>query len=300
MVLVMEHAPHSKRGIYAALPQLGSPTATLLSSGILTLSATLPGEDFLAWGWRIPFLLAFPFLGIGLYLRFRVEESPEFKDMLSRRAIVKIPISSAVIHTGGRMILGGMAALLGSSGFFIMTTFMISYGIDVLGFTRQTMLNAILMGAVVQIFVIITSGRLADRFGAWRICATGALISAILAFPVFSLVDTGNVALASIGVIVGLAALTIPYGPIGSLLSEMFPAQYRNSAVAVSYNVFGIIGGFLPSASQFLLISSGNKSWGVALLLMAVSLISMLGALGAGSKKIAAKRQIEDFTTAQS
>ncbi|AIY03179.1 major facilitator transporter [Arthrobacter sp. PAMC 25486] len=295
MVLVLEHAPKKKHGIYAAIPQLGSPVATLLSTGALAIVATLPNDDFLTWGWRIPFLMAFPFLGVALYLRFRVEESPVFKQMQAEHVVVKVPLVSAIRHTGGRMLLGGMAALLGGSGFFIMTTFMISYGTNVLGFERQTMLNATLFGAVAQIVVIVVSGRMADKIGAWKVCAGGALISALAAFPVFALVDTGNAALATLGVVLGMGALTIPYGPIGSLLSGMFPAQYRYSAMAVSYNVFGIIGGFLPIISQVLLVQTGNASWGVALLLMGVSLISMVGAIGAGSRGVAAKRAKEDI-----
>ncbi|TJY69660.1 MHS family MFS transporter [Arthrobacter sp. CAU 1506] len=298
MVLVMEHAPKKKHGIYAAIPQLGSPVATLLSTGALAIVATLPEEDFLSWGWRIPFLLAFPFLGVGLYLRYRVEESPIFKQLQATQKVVKVPLAAAVRHTGGRMILGGMAALLGGSGFFIITTFMISYGTTVLGMERQTMLNATLFGALAQIVVIIVSGRLADRFGAWRVCASGALISAVLAFPVFALVDTANPVLVTLGIIIGMASLTIPYGPIGSLLAGIFPAQYRYSAMAVSYNVFGIIGGFLPIIAQTLLVANGNASWGVALLLMGVSLVSMIGAIGAGSRKVAAKREAEDEAAA--
>lgn len=298
MVLVMEHAPKKKHGIYSAIPQLGSPVATLLSTGALTIVATLPDDDFFSWGWRLPFLLAFPFLAVGLYLRFRVEESPVFKDLQSRQEVAKVPIVSAVRHTGGRMILGGMAALLGGSGFFIMTTFMISYGTTVLGYDRSTMLGATLWGACAQLIVIVVSGRLADRFGAWRVCASGALISALLAFPVFALVDTGSPVLATFGVVLGMAALTIPYGPIGSLLSGLFPAKYRYSAMAVSYNVFGIIGGFLPIISQVLLVSTGNASWGVALLLMAVSLVSMIGAIGAGSAGVRRRRDREDAAEA--
>lgn len=294
MVLVLEHAPKSRQGIYSAIPQLGSPVATLLSTGALTIVSTLPDDQFFSWGWRIPFLLAFPFLAVGLYLRYRVEESPVFKELQSNKEVVKVPILSAIRHTGGRMILGGMAALLGGSGFFIVTTFMISYGVQELGYERQTMLTATLWGALVQICVIIISGRIADRIGAWKVIAAGGIISALLALPVFMLVDSGNILLANLGIMIGMGSLTIPYGPIGSLLSSLFPAKYRYSAMAVSYNVFGIIGGFLPILSQTILIASGNQSWGVGLLLAGVALITAVGAIGAGSKAVQRRRAEED------
>ncbi|MBK0421923.1 MHS family MFS transporter [Leucobacter sp. CSA2] len=299
MVLVLEHAPKSRQGIYSAIPQLGSPIATLLSTGALTIVSTLPDDAFFSWGWRIPFLLAFPFLAVGLYLRFKVEESPVFKELQAQKEVVKVPILSAIRHTGGRMVLGGMAALLGGSGFFIVTTFLISYGTQELGYDRQTMLTATLWGALVQIAVIITSGRIADRIGPWKVCAAGGLIAAVLAFPVFWLVDTGNIGLATLGIMIGMGSLTIPYGPIGSLLSGLFPAKYRYSAMAVSYNVFGIIGGFLPILSQSILIATGNQSWGVSLLLAAVALTTMIGAIGAGSAAVRRKRAAEDAEEAE-
>lgn len=294
MVLVLEHAPKSKHGIYSAIPQLGSPIATLLSTGALSIVSTLPDDDFFSWGWRIPFLLAFPFLAVGLYLRFKVEESPVFKELQASNEVVKVPILSAIRHTGGRMVLGGMAALLGGSGFFIVTTFIISYGTQELGYDRQTMLTATLWGALVQIAVILISGRIADRIGAWKVCAAGGVLTAIMAFPVFWLVDSGSVFLATLGMVIGMGVLTIPYGPIGSLLSGLFPAKYRYSAMAVSYNVFGIIGGFLPILSQSILISTGMQSWGVALLLMGVALATAVGAIGAGSAAVRRKRDAED------
>ena len=293
MVLVLEHAPKSRHGIYSAIPQLGSPVATLLSTGALTIVSTLPDDDFFSWGWRIPFLMAFPFLGVALYLRYRVEESPVFKELRAQDATVKVPLIAAIRHTWGRMLLGGMAALLGGSGFFIITTFAINYGTDTLGLDRTTLLGATLIGAVCQLVVIITAGRLADKIGAWKVIASGAITTAVLAMPIFWLIDTADPVTTSLGIILGMAVITIPYGPIGSMLSGLFPAKYRYSAMAVSYNVFGIIGGFLPMASQAIFISTDNSSWGVALLLAGVALLSAIGAIGAGSSRVRRIRERE-------
>ena len=302
MVLVLEHAPKKHHGIYSAIPQLGSPVATLLSTGALTIVSTLPDEDFFSWGWRIPFLLAFPFLGVALYLRFRVEESPVFKELQSKDETVKVPIAAAIRHTGGRMLLGGMAALLGGSGFFIITTFAVNYGTDTLGLDRSMLLGATLVGALCQLVVIVTAGMIADRIGAWKVIAGGAIITALLALPVFWLIDTARPFTTGLGIVIGMATITIPYGPIGSMLSGLFPAKYRYSAMAVSYNVFGIIGGFLPMASQAIFIATDGKSWGVALLLAGVALMSAMGAIGAGSarvKRIREREQAEEDALVQ-
>ncbi|WP_336659993.1 MFS transporter [Leucobacter sp. USHLN153] len=294
MTLVLEHTPKAKQGFMSAIPQMGSPAATLLSTGVLSIVSLMPDDLFFSWGWRIPFLLAFPFLGIGLYLRSRVEESPEFKKLQANEEIVKVPVASAIRHTGGRMILGGMAALLGGSGFFMITTFGVGYGVDQIGYERQEMLNATLWGALAQFIVCLIGGRLADRFGAWKIVAAGGIITMILAFPIFALIDSGNVGLMTLGIIMGMASLTIPYGPIGAMMSGLFPAKYRYSAMAVSYNVFGLVGGFLPVLSQTLLIGADMKSWGVALLLIAVALATTVGAIGAGSSIVRRRRAAED------
>lgn len=293
MVLVLEHAPKKRHGIYSAIPQLGSPVATLLSTGALTIVSTLPDEDFFSWGWRIPFLLAFPFLGVALYLRFRVEESPVFKELQQQDETVKVPIFDAIKHCGGRMLLGGMAALLGGSGFFIITTFAVNYGTDTLGLDRSTLLGATLIGAVCQLVVIVTAGMIADRLGAWKVIAGGAIITALLAGPVFMLIDTADPLLTSLGIILGMATITIPYGPIGSMLSGLFPAKYRYSAMAVSYNVFGIIGGFLPMISQALFIANDGTSWSIAVLLGTVAAVSAIGAIGAGSARVRRIRERE-------
>lgn len=293
MVLVLEHAPKKRHGIYSAIPQLGSPVATLLSTGALTIVSTLPDEDFFSWGWRIPFLLAFPFLGVALYLRLRVEESPVFKELQNKDETVKVPIAAAIRHTGGRMLLGGMAALLGGSGFFIITTFAVNYGTETLGLDRSMLLSATLIGAVCQLAVIIAAGQLADRIGAWKVIAGGAIITALLALPVFWLIDTATPFTTGLGIVIGMATITIPYGPIGSMLSGLFPAKYRYSAMAVSYNVFGIIGGFLPMTSQAIFIATDGQSWGVALLLGGVALMSAIGAIGAGSARVRRIRERE-------
>lgn len=286
MTLVLEHAPKRRHGIYSAIPQLGSPVATLASTGVLTVVAGMPDEQFFGWGWRIPFLIAFPLLAVALYLRFRVEESPVFKTLVREQMVVKAPLRKAFRTAPRQIFYGACAAILGGSGFFIITTFVVGYGTDVLGMDRQTMLNATLLGALLQMVVIVVAGRLADRVGAWKVCAAGGVITAVVAFPVFALVDTAHPVTTTLGIVLGMASLTIPYGPIGTLIAGLFPADVRNTAVSVSYNISGIVGGFLPLMSQFLLGWSGNKSWGVALLLMAVALVTAFGSVMAGRAQL--------------
>ncbi|MFB6962935.1 MFS transporter [Streptomyces sp. NPDC056309] len=286
MLLTLEHTPKEKHGSYSSIPQLGSPVGTLLSSGAFALVGLLPDGTFYSWGWRLPFLVAFPLLGIALYLRLHIEESPVFRAMLDgaeRQGPKPAPLVEAFRRTWGRMIVGVGAAFLGVGGFFLMSTFIISYGTDQLGIDKQTMLNATVIGSVVEIVVLVLAGRLADRIGAWRVCALGAAVTMVVAFPAFWLVDTRQTSLVYLGVSLGIGALSIPYAPIGAVVSGMFPEEFRYSAVAMSYNLAGVLSGFVPLMATSLTSAANGASWGAALLLMAIAACTVAGSCAAGT-----------------
>ncbi|MFJ7494889.1 MFS transporter [Streptomyces sp. NPDC097727] len=286
MLLTLEHTPKEKHGSYSSIPQLGSPVGTLISSGAFALVGMLPDDSFYSWGWRLPFLAAFPLLGFALYMRLRIEESPVFHAMLAdaeKNGPKPAPLIEAFRRTWGRMIIGIGAALLGVGGFFLMTTFIISYGTDELGIDKSVMLNATVIGSVVEIVVLVVAGRIADRIGAWTVCAIGGLVTMAVAFPAFWLVDTGTPALVYLGVGLGIGALSIPYAPIGAVVSGMFPEAFRYSAVAMSYNLAGVVAGFVPLLATSLTGAANGASWGAALLLMVIAACTAAGSFASGS-----------------
>ena len=277
VTLAVEHAPPGRRGRYAALPQVGSPVGTLLSSGAFALALLLPKEAFESWGWRVPFLLAFPMMLVAVYIRRRVEESPLFDELLKHDERAKIP-ALEVFRSAWRPLLVAMAsALLGVGGFYLLTTFVISYGADTLGMSRSLMVNATLVAAVVEIGVILVMGRLSERLGPGRVTLWGGLASAVCAFPVFWLIDTRSPAAVVLAVAAGIAVLSVAYAVSGALLTELFPARLRYSGVALAYNLAGALTGFLPAVATALLKLSDNASWPVALLLVGLSLLTALG-----------------------
>lgn len=283
MLLTLEHAPEKRHGLYAAIPQLGSPTGTLLSSGAFALVGLLPDDQFYAWGWRIPFLAAFLLLFVGLYLRVRIEESPLFRKVMAENKRERLPLITALRTSSSRMGLSVMAAVLGIGGFFLVSTFMINYGTAKLGVAKSVMLNATLVGAVVEIVILWVFGLLADRIGAWRVCALGGVATIIAAFPVFWLVGTGNTALIVLGVSLGFAVVSIPYAPIGALVAQMFTDESRYSAVAMSYNLAGVVGGLVPLITESLLAGTGQAAWVPPVLLAVIALITTVGSAGAGA-----------------
>ncbi|MFF1253864.1 MFS transporter [Pseudarthrobacter sp. NPDC058329] len=277
MTIAVEHAPIEKRGRYAALVQVGSPVGTLMSSGAFALVLLMPTEVFDSWGWRLPFLAAFPLLLVALYIRLKVEESPIFRELVKLEKRAKIPAVDVFRQAWGRLIVAIAAAFLGVGGFYVMTTFVISYGTTNLGMDRGLMVNATLIAAVVQIGVILVIGRISEKVGPGRMTFIGGLVTAAAAFPLFWMIDSRNPFAIVLAVTLGIALLSVAYSVTGALLTEMFPPELRYSGVALGYNLAGALSGFLPLIAVALLGVSGGASWTASLLLIVVSLITAAG-----------------------
>ncbi|AKS34250.1 MFS transporter [Mycolicibacterium goodii] len=277
--MAIEHSPTAQRGRFAALVQIGSPVGTLVSSGAFALVLMLPAESFDSWGWRLPFLAAFPLLGIALWIRLTMEESPVFKRLAALEAEAEVPVLQLLRSAGRRLLVAVAAALLGVGGFYIMTTFVVSYGSNVLAVDRQVMVNATLAAAVLQIFVTILAGRLSERFGPGRMTVVGAVTTALAAFPLFWLIDTRNAWAITAAVAVGIALITLSYGVTGALLAELFPPALRYSGVSLGYNLAGALSGFLPLIATALLSVGRGASWPAVLVLIGICVITAVGGL---------------------
>jgi MFS family permease len=274
VTLAVEHAPPERRGRYAAMPQIGSPIGTLLSSGAILLVSLLPDESFDAWGWRLPFLAAFPLLLVAVYLRRRVEESPLFEQLLAEDELASAPVKQVITQAFPQLLVGAGSAFLGVGGFYLATTFVISYGTGTLGVSQSVMLTATLVAAFVEIGVLIIGGRLAERFGAARVTVIGGLISAVAAFPTFWLIDTAEPVIIIAAVTLVVACLSVPYAVSGALLTELFTPALRYSGVALSANFAGVASGFVPLAATAALAASGEESWAPALILVGIALVT--------------------------
>jgi MFS family permease len=276
--IAIEHAPIKQRARYAALVQVGSPVGTLMSSGAIALVLLFPPETFDAWAWRLPFLAAFPLLGIALWIRMKVEESPIFEDLVKAGDRAKVPAAQVFTRAGGRLAVATMAAFLGVGGFYVMNTFVVSYTANTLGLDRQIAVNATLVAAVAQIVVIVLCGRLAERVGPGRVTFWGGLATAAAAWPLFLLIDTGSPFAIVFAVTAGIALLTITYAVTGALLSELFPPELRYSGVSLGYNIAGALSGFLPFIATWMISLSGESvSWPAVLILAVVALITAAG-----------------------
>ena len=276
--IAIEHAPPEKRARYAAMVQLGSPVGTLLSSGAFALVLMLPADDVNAWGWRLPFLAAFPLLAVALWIRLKVEESPVFEQLAQMDDRPKVPAAAVFTKAPGRLAVAICAALLGVGGFYLMNTYVISYTTTVLDVERQSVVNATLIAAVVQIFVVVIFGRVAERLGPGRVTFIGGILTAVAAWPLFMLVETGQVWAIVLAISAGIGLLTITYSVTGALLAELFPVELRYSGVSLGYNLAGALTGFLPFIATWITgIQETPSVMPAVVLLITVSLLTAMG-----------------------
>lgn len=288
VLMVVEHAPKDKRAIYGAMPQLGSPIGTVLSSGVIAIVTLLPDEALMSWGWRLPFLLSFLMLAIALYMRLRVEESPVFKQLQAEadyndEAKVKIPLFALLRSSLPQMALVIITCFFASGGFFLMTTYAVNYSTNVLGMTASLVLVATMVGAVLEAVGVVIGGRLGDRYSPASVVAGGGLLALIMIVPITFLISSGSPLLAATGIALGIGVLGIPYGPLGTLLSQLFDETHRYSGVAVSYNIAGLIGGFVPSLALALQTRIGDTVWVIGILFAIIVAMTAVGGWGSGA-----------------
>ncbi len=282
VLMAVEHAPAKKRAFYGAMPQYGSPLGNLGSSGAVALVTLLPHDQLIAWGWRLPFLVSFILMGVALYIRYKVDETPEFTKLIKEDREVKVPLADVIRTSWRRLLIGICASLVGSAPFYLLTTFIVNYGTSTLKLSADIMLAGTMLGAVLEAIAIFVGGQLGDRFTPWKAVGTTGLLSVILAFPLMALVGTGTPLLVIIGVGIGIGLLGLPYGALGSMMANMFSERSRYTAVAVSYNISGAIGGFVPSIALASVAAFGGTIWAAAFLLGLSMLITAIGGFLAG------------------
>ena len=263
-LLATENAPAGKRAIYGTFPQLGAPIGFILANGVfLLLASTLSDEQFLAWGWRVPFLASAILVIIGLYVRFKLIETPAFQKVVERGEVVKVPLGAVLRGSWRPLILGTFIMLATYTLFYLMTTYTLTYGtapsdapVAGLGYTRNDFLIMLIVGVVFFGIFTLVSGPLAERFGrrAHLIVVTIAIIVFGLLFvPLFGGGFVGVMAL----LIVGFSLMGLTFGPMASVLPELFPTNVRYTGSAISYNVSSILG---AAVAPFIAVAL----WGLA------------------------------------
>ena len=275
VLLAIENAPPGKRAWYGMFPQLGAPVGFFFSGTVfLALSAWLTDEQFFNFGWRIPFLASAVLVIIGLYVRLTITETPVFREVLSRRERVKVPMFVVFREHPGTVLIGVLASLATFVLFYLMTVFALSWGTTALKYTRQTFLLFQLFGVVCFALTITLAAVLAER-GRRR-----TLIWVTIAIGVFGLIMAPLLTSGPIGALltmaVGLSLMGMTYGPLGTVLSELFPASVRYTGSSLTFNLAGIFGASLaPYVATWLAKTYGLQYVGYYLSLAA--LLTLVG-----------------------
>jgi metabolite-proton symporter len=282
VLLATENAPPGKRAWYGMFPQLGAPLGFFLSGGIfLLLSETMTDAAFFAWGWRVPFLASALLVIVGLYVRLKITETPDFQAVLDRNERVRLPVVEVLSKHTRPLVLGTLAALSTFVIFYLMTVFALSWGTTALGYSRQQFLVLQLVAIVFFGLTIPIAAVLADRHG--RRAAMIGVSAAIAAFglvlgPMFG---SGNLALVIAFMVIGQCLIGMTYGPLGTLLSEMFPPAVRYTGASLTFNLAGILGASLAPYIATWLATHHGLDW-VGWYLSIAALVSLAALLQAG------------------
>ena len=279
VLLATENAPPGKRAWYGMFPQLGAPIGFFLSSGVfLLLSGTLSDAEFLRYGWRIPFLASSLLVLVGLYVRLKITETPDFQAVLDRNERVRLPVAAVFANHTRALVLGTLAALATFVVFYLMTVFALSWGTSALGYSRQQFL-LLQLGAIVFFGLTIPiAAVLADRHGrraAMVVVSVGLALFGLLFGPLFG---SGKLALVALFLVLGQCLIGLTYGPLGTLLSELFPPEVRYTGASLTFNLSGILGASLaPYAATWLATNYGLQTVGWYLSVASViSLVALL------------------------
>jgi metabolite-proton symporter len=283
VLLAIENAPPDKRAWYGMFPQLGAPIGFFLSGIVfLALSEGLTDEQFFAFGWRVPFLASAVLVLVGLYVRLAISETPVFQEALSRREPVKVPMLVVFRHHSRTLMLGTLTSLATFVVFYLMTVFTLSWGTTALGYGRESFLLMQLVGVVFFGLTIPIAARLAER-GRRRTLIGVTLAIAAFGFVLAPLLEAGPTG-ALLTMIIGLSLMGLSYGPLGTVLSELFPTAVRYTGASITFNLAGIFGASLAPYIATSLANTYGLQY-VGYYLSAAAGLTLIGILGTRETK---------------
>ncbi|OFA02684.1 MFS transporter [Duganella sp. HH101] len=287
VLLATENAPPGKRAWYGMFPQLGAPIGFFLSGGIfLLLSQTLSDAEFFSYGWRIPFLASSLLVIVGLYIRLKIHETPDFQKVLDKNERVKVPVVTVWRDHRRVLVLGTLIALATFVLFYLMTVFALSWGTSALKFTRKDFLIQQLFAVIFFGLTIPVAALWADRYGRRTTLIWVSAAIAVFGLTMAPMFGSGSSLQVTVFLSLGLGLMGMTYGPLGTMLSELFPAEVRYTGASLTFNLAGILGASLaPYAATWLATNYGLQYVGYYLSGAAViSLVALLLTKASGGK----------------
>ena len=274
-LMTVEYAPPGRRGFYGSWPGMGIPAGLVLATAVFTAFSSLPQEQFLSWGWRVPFLVSIVLVAVGLFVRLKILETPTFQRMQESGEGSQLPVVDVFRYYWKSLLLTMGAFFLLNGGFYVVVTFMLAYGTQTLGVENSTMLTGVLIAGTVQIFAIGLFAALSDRVGRRPVYLGGAIFLLLFAFPFFWMVNTAAPPLIWLAMSIAIVALGAMYGPSGAFFSELFDTNVRYSGASLGYQLASAVaGGFAPLIATALLAAYGYPA--VALYMIVMALITIM------------------------
>ncbi|MGH3085968.1 MAG: MFS transporter [Rubrobacteraceae bacterium] len=282
ILMAVEHSPRGKRGFYGSWPQMGVPAGLLLGTGALYAFSLLPEEAFLAWGWRVPFLLSIILVGVGLYIRLAIDESPAFRQVQQSNTTAQMPILD-VLRTYPKAVFIAMGLRVAENGsFYVFSVFVLTYVTQQLGLPNSLALAGVMIASALEFFAIPFFGALTDRVGRKPVYMFGAVFSLLFAFPFFWLLNTEVTVLIWLAIVlalvVGHAAM---YGTQGAFFSELFGTRVRYSGASLGYQLASVFAGGLSPFIAVALLAWAGSFWPVAVYLGFMALITIVSVYAA-------------------
>lgn len=281
ILMAVEHSPDKHVGWYGSWPQMGAPAGMLLGTGIVALlSRILPEEQFLSWGWRLPFMLSGLLVAVGLYIRLHILETPAFTRILESHDQARVPIMEVVTKYPGNTILGMLTRWTEGLHWAVYTVFIMGYLTTIMKLPRDVPLNAVTISCLVMIIAFGVWGKVSDRYGRRSTYRAGAIAAALTVFPSFWILNTMTENTLAV-----YLAIVIPFGVVGSslqalegtLFAELFDARVRYTGMSFVFQGSGIISsGLTPLIAMYLLELNDNQPWFVALYMVIVAAISVI------------------------
>lgn len=275
-LMTVEHAPEGRRGYYGSWTMAAASAGVMLATGVYAAFSGLSDEQFLAWGWRVPFLLSIFLVGVGVFIRLKILETPTFARLKEAGVQARMPIVGALReHPKSVLLTAGMN--VGFSTFvYVLFTFMLTYATGQLGVERNVVLIGTVIGGLVQIASVLAFSALTDRIGRRPVMLAGAAFLALYAFPLFWLVDTGNAAVIVLAMSIGFFGSAAIFGPMAAFSSETFGTRVRYTGASLGYQTGAVLGGGLsPFIATALLVWSDGASWSVSVYLVLGAMVSL-------------------------
>jgi metabolite-proton symporter len=279
VLLSMEWGSKERRGFMASWPQVGVPLGLLASTGMIALMSRVAGPDFETWGWRVPFLVSIVLVGIGLYVRLRVLESPEFTAVKSQRAVARRPVWEVIRRQPRAVLTSALVRMSEQAPFYLFITFVLTYGTKHLGLPRSEVLNYTMLGALMGLVTVPLFGYLSDVIGRRRMYGIGIVCTGLYAFPYFGLLNTRSAGLVLLAVLLSLLFHDMQYGPQAALIAESFGPHVRYSGAGLGYHGASLIaGGPAPLIAAAILEKTGSSTY-ISWYIVACAVIAMAALL---------------------